>query len=166
MCVSLCGCMCVCLCVCECVCVCWRFGEVTLLAASAEDCVKGHLFSLAHNLMSSIPSSEHFINISCPSRPSISDPALDLGLCVSLASGRAHCGLWGCMGVSGAMGENAAFLLHWEGIVVSCERSSSISDRPTMKQKYHNTFRSWSYMSPCQGEGWEISTGLSWRCGF
>lgn len=29
------------------VCVCWRFREVTLLAGSAEDCVKGYLFSLA-----------------------------------------------------------------------------------------------------------------------
>ena len=122
------------------VCVCWRFREVTLLAGSAEDCVKGYLFSLAQNLMSSIPSSEHFINISCPLRPSISDPALDLGLCVSSASGRAHCGLLGCMGVTGAMDENAAFLLHWEGVIVSCKRSSRISDRPTMKHKYHNTF--------------------------
>ena len=83
---SLCEYMCVSLCVYECVCVCWRFGEVTLLAGSAEDCVKGYLFSLAQNLMPSIPSSEHFINISCPLRPSISGPALGSGLCVSSAS--------------------------------------------------------------------------------
>lgn len=168
LCVSVCVCVsaCVSVCVYECVCVCWRFGEVTLLAGSAEDCVTGHLFSLVQNLMSSVPSSEHFINISCPLRPSISDPVLDPGLCVSSASGRAHCGLLGCIGVSGAMDENAAFLLHWKGVIVSCEGSSRISDRPTMKQKYHNTFRSWSYMIPCQGEGWEISTALSRRCGF
>lgn len=72
---------------------------MTLLAGSAEDCVTGHLFSLAQNLMSSVPSGEHFINISCPLRPSVSDPVLDLGLCVSSASGRASAvDFWGAWG--------------------------------------------------------------------